>query len=213
MIQGIIFDMDGVIVDSEDLHGRAWLEFAKKYNLNFTMQDSNETIGITNFGIFERYFPHFKKDDYKKLDDEKESMYRELAKDELQLLPDVIDLIKSLKTSGFKMIVGSSGNPKNIQFIFDKFDLNQYFVGFVSSHDVTNGKPHPEVFLKSAQKLNLKPDECVVIEDAHHGIDAAISAGIKVIAITTTHPKEKLVKANLIVNSIKEITIDKIKSL
>lgn len=211
MIRGIIFDMDGVIVDSGHLHLKAWQEFLARYGRPHTKEEFKKYFGVINFELFYLLLPELPKERHMELDNEKETLYRKYADLELLPLPGAKSLIKRLYEEGFKLIVGSSGNPKNIEFNLKKLDLFEYFAGYVSSHDVKFGKPNPEVFLKSAQKLGLKPEECVVIEDAHHGVQAAKSAGMKVIAITSTHDKGKLIDADLIVDSLDEITIEKIK--
>ena len=211
MIKGIIFDMDEVIVDSGHLHLRAWQEFLAKYGKPHTEEEFKKYFGVINFELFDLLLPEISKDKHMELDDEKETLYRKYADLELLPLPGVKDLIQKLHKNGFKLIVGSSGNPKNIEFNLKKLDLFDFFEGYVSSHDVKKGKQNPEVFLKSAQKLGLKPSECVVIEDADHGVVAAKAAGMKVIAITSTHDKQKLINADLIVENLDEITIEKIR--
>ena len=212
MIKAVIFDMDGVIVDSEKLHFIAWQKFLEKYNKPHTKEEFNEYFGMANKEIFKLLLPEQDEKIFPKLDDEKEAMYRVLAQEKLFEIKGATHLIKMLYGNKFKLIVGSSGHPKNIEFNLETLGLTKYFQGYVSNHCVKQGKPAPDIFLKCAEKLNLKPDECLVIEDAHHGITAAKRAGMKVIGITTTHNKEKLEDADLIVDSLDEISIDLIKS-
>ncbi|MBT4351751.1 HAD family phosphatase [archaeon] len=213
MIKGVIFDMDGVIIDSANLHLKAWQIFLKKHGKEHTKEEFQKYFGMANKELFQILLPEAKKEDYRKLDDEKEAIYRDLANIELNELSGAKKLIKKLYDNGFKLIVGSSGHPENIEFNLNKLNLSKYFQGYVSNHEVEKGKPAPDIFLKCAQKLKLNPNECIVIEDAHHGIDAANNAEMKCIAITSTHDKEKLKDADLIVDTLNEITIQKIKEL
>ena len=213
MIKAIIFDMDGVIVDSAELHFEAWQKFLAGYNKPHSKQEFSEYFGIANKELFKLLLPKQDPRDYPKLDDEKEAIYRELAQTKLNEIKGATDLIRKLYDNSYKLIVGSSGHPQNIEFNLNKLSLEKYFIGFVSNHEVKKGKPAPDIFLKCAQKLNVAPEDCVVIEDAYHGVEAAKRANMKVIAVTTTHSRDKLEEADMIVDSLNEISIEKINSL
>ncbi len=213
MIKAIIFDMDGVIVDSAELHFIAWQQFLAKHNKPHSKQDFNKHFGMANKEIFKMLLPEQDPSDYPRLDNEKEAMYRELAQNELYEINGATDLIKRFFDNNYKLIVGSSGHPKNIEFNLDKLGLTKYFQGYVSNHEVDKGKPAPDIFLRCTEKLNISPNECVVIEDVGHGIQAAKKAGMKVIGVATTHDKYALEEADVVVDSLNEISIELINSL
>ncbi len=123
------------------------------------------------------------------------------------------EFIKSLRENGFKIALASSGPGKNIRLILQGLGIENYFDAVVSGEDVTEGKPNPQCFLLAAQKLGITPKDCIVIEDAVAGVAAAGSAGMHCIAITNTHPAEKLKPADLIVDSLEKITIQVIERL
>jgi len=212
MIKGIIFDMDGVIADTMQLHYDAWKEFLKRHSKDTDSEEFKHNFGKINFEIFKAIFPD-DEDNYMKYDEEKESIYRDMAKTKLRAMPGAVDLIKYLHAAKYPLVIGSSGNPTNIEFNLKKLSLSKYFEGFVSSYDVENGKPDPEVFLKAAQIINVKPSECLVIEDSYHGIEAAHAADMKAVAVSSTHDPSKLMDAELVVDSLSSLNVEEIKRL
>ncbi len=205
--KAIIFDMDGVIINNADHHRAAWIEFSKQKGYPMTSEEF-EQIG---FGHLNRiYLEHvFKRklsdDEVFHLAEEKEAVYRKLFIQSLKAADGLIDFINMVKNSGYKTGVGTSAPKSNVDFIMDKLNIRQYFDVIVDDTAVSKGKPNPEVYLKAAEHLKIKPEKCVVIEDAYHGICAAHNAGMKVIGITTTYPAEKIADADLIVCNFNEI--------
>ena len=122
-------------------------------------------------------------------------------------------LMNDLKQAGFKIGLGTSAPIYKAFPVLENLGINDFFDATITDEEVSNGKPDPEVFLKAAKKLDIKPEDCVVIEDAPNGIDAAKNGGMKCIGITTTHKKEALKKADIIINSFDELTVEKIQSM
>jgi beta-phosphoglucomutase len=145
--------------------------------------------------------------------DLKEQYYREMVKDKLEPLPGAIELIKSLKKHDFKLAVGSSGPPENVDLLLTRLNIKQFFDVVITAENVKNGKPAPDVFLICAERLNIPPENCIVIEDAPVGIEAAKRAHMSSIALTTTHPKTELHNANLIAKDLSHIDINDIMKL
>lgn len=145
----------------------------------------------------------------RELGDRKEELYRELlAEDQLEPLPGVLALVENLFQAGIPISLGSSTTRKNIEVCFRITGLNRYFgQNYTGAEDVSRGKPAPDVFLEAARKINRVPANCVVIEDAHVGIEAGSAAGMKVIAVTTTHPRESFADSatSKIVDSLEEV--------
>lgn len=140
-------------------------------------------------------------------------MYRELAAGRLQALPGVVPLLESLHAAGFRIALGSSTPWSNIRVVLKAIGVEQWFDAIVSGDDVTHGKPHPEVFLKAAEKIGVPPECCVVIEDAMVGIQAAKAAGMGCLAVATTHPREKLSEADRVVDTLAGLTAEDLAAL
>lgn len=208
---GFIFDWDGVIIDSHAQHEESWKLLFEELKQEMPPHFFKETFGMRNQQIIPMHFNFVDPSDHEtiqKLGDRKEVLYREIiARDGIEPLPGVLDLLCELKELGIPTCVGSSTPRANLEFIMERTHLREYFFDMVGAEDVTQGKPAPDVFLKAAQKIQRDPAQCLVFEDAFVGIDAALAAKMKVLAVATTHPLEKLQgKATLAVQSLTEIT-------
>lgn len=203
---GVIFDMDGVLVDSYRPHLESWQLTAREYNLEITEPQFARYFGYTSREIIHAVWGDaFTEDRIRQFDRRKEAIYRELVHKDIPAVPGLHALLKSLAADGAKMAVGSSGPIENINLVLDRLGIRKYFSALVSAHDVTVGKPNPEVFLKAAEKLKISPACCVVIEDAPPGIQAAHAAGMKCIGLTTSHSSERISIADLIVENLLQI--------
>ncbi|GHT69746.1 hypothetical protein FACS189452_10490 [Bacteroidia bacterium] len=146
----------------------------------------------------------------KELSYEKESVYRDLYRPHLQLSKGLQPIIEELYRRQVPMAVGSSADDENIDFVLDGLNIRRYFKAVVNSTQVTHGKPHPECFLKCAAALQRLPQRCVVFEDAVAGVQAALAAGAKAIAITSVMPREALRQADLVIDSFEEVNVETI---
>ena len=213
-----IFDWDGVIIDSHDAHKQSWFALADELGKTLTDAQFSESFGMRNEAIIPGLFAWADADDHariQQLADRKESLYREsLRHSGLDPLPGVLDLLDSLDAAAMPRAVGSSTPHENIRTALQLCGLEGRFHGVTAAEDVSRGKPDPEVFLLAAKSLGVKPSQCVVFEDAHVGIAAARAAGMKCIAVTTTHARETFGdSADRIVDSLSEITAADIVSL
>ena len=179
----LIFDMDGVIIDNHAYHMEAWLQFAKKNDLHLSETEYKQKINGRTIGeIIRIFFPEeHNPDTIQKLGNEKEQYYRSLYFYKRKLMDGLIPLLKACKLQHIPCGIGSSAPPENISFIIEHFQIKKYFRSIVDGSNVTNGKPHPEVYLKVAKGLGISPEKCVVFEDALSGIQAAKNAGMKTI--------------------------------
>jgi beta-phosphoglucomutase family hydrolase len=210
----VIFDMDGVLADTGPIHFDSWVKMAAEIGVKFTKKNFEDTFGQPSPTITRKLVgPEVEEDLVEKWARLKESYYREMVKDKLLPLPGVIKIIKELKSEGFKLAVGSSGPPENVELLLSKLKIKPFFDVIITAADVKKGKPEPEVFLNVAKILSINPQNCVVIEDAPVGIEAARRAGMISIALTTTHNKEELVGAHLIIKDLTEISITDIINL
>ena len=209
----IIFDMDGVIIDSNYHHFKAWREFLKKHDISITRADYAEKMsGKINRKIIEMFFGELPFEQFRKYALEKEAIYRELST-EVKLTPGLLDFLNTLDEQKIPRAIATSAPSLNVAHAIEHTSINKYFEVIVDSSCVTKHKPHPEVYLSAAKLINSDPANCVVFEDSLPGIASAQAAGMKVIAVATTHPRNELEHADLIINDFTEINLKKIKEL
>lgn len=212
---GALFDWDGVVIDSSSQHERSWEMLADEIGQPLPSDHFVRGFGMKNQVIIPNILQWT--DDPDKIHRyslRKEALYREIiAREGITPLPGVRELLKMLREHGVPCSVASSTHRENVEVIFDAIGIRDYFSAVVTAEDVSRGKPDPEVFLKGAQKINRKPQNCVVFEDAHVGIEAGLAAGSKVIAVATTHDISELGKADTAVNSLEEVNWEMLSRL
>ncbi len=218
MLKGVIFDMDGVLVNNMAVHFRAFAAMAERYNLQAEEGvDFSHLNGRGNDDIITALFPAelVAEKGIKALADEKEALYREIYAPEIVPTAGLVSLLGELKEAGLRCAVGSSGPRENVEFVLRECHIEPYFDVRISGDMVTRCKPDPEIFLTAAQQLGLEPSECLVFEDAISGVRAAKAAGMRVIALTTTHSREQLLAegAEIVANDFTTIGIKDIRSL
>jgi len=206
--------MDGVISDSEHLHKKIEVKLFKKYGISLNSEDLGHYTGRTYEVLFNDLIKkHNINTTAHDLYGEKEEMMVECFERELMPTVGVIDFISKLKSMRLKLGVASSSTNRIINLSLKKLKVLNHFEAIVSGEDVVNSKPHPDIFLKAAKDLSLKPVECIVIEDAKYGIDAAISAGMKCIGYKNPNSgNQDLSKADTVINNFKELDLEKIFS-
>ncbi|MFA6295995.1 MAG: HAD family phosphatase [Patescibacteria group bacterium] len=208
MITAIIFDMNGVIINDEAIHELAFKEVCKKYNIILTSQGYKDLcMGKTDEQGFIEIIKKYKLDNVKisNLVEQKSTKYLELIPKNIKSYPGVIDLIKKLHKK-FILALASSSSRQEIEMVLNYFKIKKLFKIIISADDISKSKPDPEPYLLTTKKINQKPENCLVIEDSKSGIMSAKRAGMKCIAITTTHNEKELVGADVIINKFSEIT-------
>ncbi|MDD3108460.1 MAG: HAD family phosphatase [Alistipes sp.] len=214
MIQGVIFDMDGVLVDNRDAHIEAFRIICEKYGVPFDPSQFMHAFGMTNDLILKILMPDvLRTHDWRKIAVEKEEIYRAIFEKSIAPAKGLVDFLKALKAAGYRMAVGSSGNTPNVNFVLNRCGITEYFDQIANGDMITHGKPDPEVYLLAAQKLGFAPEACVVVEDAPVGIQAARRAGAKVVAIASTFEREQLADYDLLIDNFTQITPAQIKDL
>lgn len=217
MCKGAIFDWDGVIVDSSDLHLKSWEALANELKLQLPNDHFEKGFGKRNETIIPQILGWSK--DPAQINHwgkRKEEIYRELGnKDGIKLARGSKDFLTQIFSSTFRCSIGTSTERKNVELAIRQHDLSQYFLGAACSEDVSKGKPDPEVFLKAAKILSITPKNCVVFEDSPHGIEAAIRAGMKTVALTTTHPSTTFMHLNpdLLAASLADLSVGQVEKL
>jgi len=211
---GVIFDMDGVLVDSSEAHYIAWSRLGEELGVPHSRSLFESTFGMHNRQILPLWLGEsLPPDEVERLSERKEAMYREVAALSVEPVDGVVELIRDLSRAGFRLAVGSSGPRPNVLLVLGILQAAELFHGLSTGDEVLHGKPHPEVFLKAAAKLGLEPERCVVVEDAPQGIEAGLAAGSRVIAVATTRPENELTRAHRVVRSLREVTVEGILEL
>jgi len=215
MNKAVLFDMDGVLIDSYEAHFQSWVDLGKETATAFSRDDFKWAFGRTSRETVAKYWGA-NLDDAKirKLDDRKEALYRDIIADHLPIMPGVLALIDALQAAGFKMAVGSSGPPENVHLTVDKLGRKDKFGAVITGMDVKHGKPNPEVFLVAAKRLGVAPEQCVVIEDAPAGIAAARAGNMSAVGLVSTgRTREELADAHLIVGELAELSPKRLAEL
>lgn len=218
MVKGVIFDMDGVLVDNMSIHFKAFAAMAERYNLTAEEGvDFSHLNGRGNDDIINALFPpHIvAAKGVEALAQEKEALYREIYAPTIAPVAGLSQLLEALHQKGIRCAVGSSGPKLNVDFVLERCHIEPYFEVRISGDMVTQCKPNPEIFLTAASHLGIAPEECLVFEDARAGIAAAKAAGMKVIALTTTHTRDQLTSAepDIIVKDFTEVCLESIMAL
>lgn len=210
MQRAVIFDMDGVLVDSYRAHYESWRALAREHGLPMTEQEFRATFGQTSRDIVRRFWGAGLDDSrVASLDDRKEQLYREIVSRDFPAMTGAVELIDELADAGVLLAVGSSGPPVNVALALERLGRSACFAATVDGLEVTRGKPDPEVFQKAASKLGVDPARCAVIEDAAHGIEAAHAAGMLAVALVSTgRSAEELRVAgpDLLVHDLRELS-------
>lgn len=217
---GVVFDLDGVLIDSHDQHERSWFRLAEEAGKPLTKAQFKESFGMRNVMCIPHVFRWTAPGEeaaIHALGERKEEIYRELiAADGIEPLPGVVDLLDSLEDAGVPVSLGSSTSRKNIELCLAATGLARHFgANYTGAEDVARGKPHPDVFLEAARKIGREPSRCLVVEDAHVGIEAALAGGMRALAVTTTHPRHSFdgCGAVRVVDSLAEIDAAAIREM
>jgi beta-phosphoglucomutase len=208
-IDACIFDLDGVIVDTAKYHYLAWKELADELGFSFTEENNERLKGVSRIRSLEILLEigGITLDEQRKLEiaDQKNRQYvayiEKMTPDEI--LPGVIDFLKSVRSNGIKTAIGSAS--KNTPLILSRLQLNSYFDAVIDGNKVSEAKPNPEVFLKGAYELGVDPSGCIVFEDAAAGVEAALRGGMRCVGIGLP---ENLPGANLVIPGFENFTVE-----
>lgn len=205
--KGIIFDMDGTLIDNMMIHHRAWQIRLAQNDHQFSLQDVIEKCHGKNIEILERLFGNsYTLAQRQQFSNEKEEIYRDLIKTELVPLPGLMEVLSYGYENEIPMGIGTAAQYKNVDITLDTLNIRNYFSAIVADTDVTLGKPNPEVFLKVANMLGIEYENALVFEDSPVGALTAQNAGMKVIIMTTTHKAHEFENYKTVIKTIKDYT-------
>jgi beta-phosphoglucomutase len=207
MIKGVLFDMDGVLVDSEEFICRAGIEMFKEKGLRVKPEDFKPFTGMGENrylgGVAEKYGFPFDVDKDKARTYE---IYKELVSGRLKALPGVYDFIEKCRDRGLKMAVASSADEVKVMINLEEIELDPSLFGaIINGNHVERKKPYPDIFIRAAEELKLGPEECLVVEDAVSGVRAAKEAGSRCLALTTSFDESRLGEADWIAADLSQV--------
>lgn len=205
--RAFIFDMDGTLVDNMQVHTEAWGKLLGENNIEMNAHDFLvKTAGKTNREIMPLVFGALSDERLAELADRKESLYRETFLPVRRAVEGVVEFLEAAQNLKIKMAVATAAPVANMEFILDGLDLRKYFQAVTTAADIQNGKPDPEIFLKSAEKLGVQAKNCLVFEDAIGGFEAAHRAGMHSIGIATVNSIEDILKLDSVVEAHRDFT-------
>lgn len=211
---GVIFDIDGVLLDSYKMHYECWRTIAEKHSIYVSEKEFDSLFGRRGSEIVrEIWGKDLPGEQVVAIHRQKQALYRENLQRNFPEMDGAIQLIDALAAEGFVLGIGSSAPPENVEMSLNGLGRAKSFKAVVTGSDVTRGKPDPQVFLLAAQRMGLKPADCAVIEDAVAGIAAALAGGMTAIALAGTAPAESLTMADLVVTSLGQLTPKQISEL
>jgi beta-phosphoglucomutase len=206
MLRGVLWDLDGVLVDTGEFHFISWKDTLPAYGIPFSYDLFKKSFGMNNEGVLTFLMGH-KLDPnlLTEIDHRKESAFRQAIKGHAKLLPGVADWLEILHRAGVRMAVGSSAPMANVEVLVEETGIRPYFQALVSANGKPS-KPDPWVFLYAAQQIGVPPEACWVLEDAISGVEAAHRAGMRCLAVTTTNPAEALRAAEIVVDRLDQLS-------
>lgn len=213
-----IFDMDGVLVDSNPLHIQKWIDFLNARHIPFEADElPGLVLGQRNDVAFRHFFgSELAREECKRWSEELEENFRRAFRPQPRTLPGLRDFLEACQRGGLRMALASSAMSKNVEFVLDVTGFRPHFTVRLSGEDVTKAKPDPEIYLKAAAELKVPPGSCAAFEDSTIGIEAAKRAGMKCVAIASTFPSAKLreeTQADLVVEGFEGLTLERVQRL
>ena len=215
MNKAIIFDMDGVICHTNPFHSQAFKSFFARRNMYPTEAEfADHMYGKSNSYIMSHFFGRkIAGEELLQLEDEKESLFREIYADQINPITGYMEFLDQLKSNKLLTGVATSAPLANLELIAGKLSLLDKMESVLASEHVSKHKPDPEVYLKSANNLNVSPDNCLVFEDSFSGVSAALNAGMKVVGVLSSHTKEELPPCNLYITDYQNLKLQTVLAL
>jgi HAD superfamily hydrolase (TIGR01509 family) len=206
MKYAVLFDMDGVIVDSNPFHKISLKEFCKRHGHALSDDQLREKIyGRANKDWIPNVFGPIAPELARRYADEKEALFREIYKNDIRAVDGLVDFLEALDRARIPKAIATSAPRANVDFTLEKTGTQKYFNTILDESHVNRGKPDPEIYILTARAVGIPPQQCIVIEDSLSGVKAGKSAGCKVIGITTTHTREELSETDLVIDNFHDL--------
>jgi beta-phosphoglucomutase len=203
--KALIFDLNGTMIDDMSYHILVWHKIVNDLGANFSVEEVKKQCYGKNGDLLERVFPsRFTDAEKDAIGIKKETIYQEIYKPHLKLIPGLKIFLQQANTQNIPMAIGSAAIMFNINFVLDNLTIGHYFKAIVSADDVAESKPHPETFTKCADTLGVAYKDCIVFEDAPKGVECAANAGMQCLVLTTMHPKEDFSAYENIIGFVKD---------
>lgn len=214
-IEAVIFDLDGTLIDNNTYHLEAWKKYLKNIGREVTEEEYRKNFnGRTNKDVVEYIHGRpMTKEEAEPYYLEKETLYRKIYEHDIEPVPGLLDFLKDLYEKKIPMAIATSGIQVNIDFMFEHIPIKHYFNTVINSTHIKKGKPDPEIYLRAAEELKARHENCIVFEDALVGIQSAKEAGMKVVALTTTHTEAELAGADLVIKDYRGIDVMKLEQM
>lgn len=207
-LSAVLWDMDGVLVDTAAYHYQAWQQTLAELGRPLSLAEFQHSFGMDNRHGLEYWFGRPLEAEFvQRVSDRKESLFRQAVRGKVRLLPGAAEWLDRLRTAGMRQALASSAPPENVDALVDELGIRGKFDALVSAFGMP-GKPNPDVFLTAARQLDAPPERCLVIEDAVVGIQAAHAAGMRCLAVANTHPPESLLQAEWVTASLMDLPPD-----
>jgi beta-phosphoglucomutase family hydrolase len=209
--KAVIFDMDGTLVDSTKSDFLAWQRLFLNYNKTLTFQEYLPMLGIKSAEIVRQYLPVKNDEETQIALTQKLVFFHEIiSANGIYPVPYADVFLKKIKEDHIPVALATSSRRAKMEMVMEKLNLLIYFDAVVTGGDVKNGKPAPDIFIKTAEKLGVSPRDCIVFEDASNGVKAAKNAFMKCVALSSTQPRESLKEADLIIDTFKDVSLDNV---
>ncbi|MCX6179767.1 MAG: beta-phosphoglucomutase family hydrolase [Chlorobiales bacterium] len=209
MKRAFIFDMDGVLTDNMRLHADSWVELFRDFGLEGLDAERYlvETAGMKGVDVL-RYFldPKINEAEAERLTELKDFLYRVKSRHLIKPMPGLFEFLNAAVTLNIKLGIGTGAGPRNIDYVLGILNLTDKFQAIVNPFQVRHGKPHPDIFLRAAELMQVHPSSCIVFEDALPGVEAARKAGMSCVAVTTTNNADAFSSFENIVQIIDDFT-------
>lgn len=210
----VLFDMDGVLIDSNPFHKTALQQFCRKHGHDLSEEELRQRIyGRTNKDWISNLFGNIDNDLLRQYADEKEALFRELYKNNVRPLEGLVTFLDLLKANGIPVAIATSAPRANVDFTLHYTGIGKYFETILDESFVSKGKPDPDIYLKTAAALGYPAEKCVVMEDSLSGIASGQAAGAKVIALATTHHPDELTHASLVIRDFTELNLQQLSAV
>lgn len=213
-LEAVLWDMDGVIADTMQYHYGAWRDILQEMGRSVSLDEFRPLFGQRHDNIIRYALGNdMTHDQIEALSERKQALYRQKVAKDIRPLPGALELMKSLNQNHIKIALASSATKENVDIIVQGLKIEKCFQAYANGQEVAEGKPSPLIFQLAAKKLGVPAVNCVVLEDAAAGVAAAKAGGMKCIAVTNSLPRESLLAADLIVDSLEEVNIEILEGL